>query len=129
MKINYQSVYNLKVSHKLLDFVNNELLKGTGISSDTFWTGFDEVVHELAPKNRELLNIRENIQKKIDEWHIKNKGQEIEIEKYKKFLKEIDYLKDEGPDFKIETQNIDEEISKIARSTISGSYYECKIYS
>ncbi len=114
MQTKYQNVNNLKVSHNLLDFVNNELLKGTGISSDKFWTGFDEVVHELAPKNRELLNIRENIQKKIDEWHIKNKGQEIDIEKYKKFLKEIDYLKDVGPDFKIETQNIDEEISKIA---------------
>ena len=114
MQTKYQNVNNLKVSHKLLDFVNNELLKGTGISSDKFWSGFDEVVHELAPKNRELLNIRENIQKKIDEWHIKNKGQEIDIKKYKKFLKEIDYLKDVGPDFKIETQNIDEEISKIA---------------
>ena len=114
MQTKYQNVNNLKVSPKLLDFVNNELLKDTGISPDKFWTGFDEVVHELAPKNRKLLNIRENIQKKIDEWHIKNKGQEIDIKKYKKFLKEIDYLKDEGPDFKIETQNIDEEISKIA---------------
>ena len=114
MQTKYQNVNNLKVSPKLLDFVNNELLKDTGISPNKFWTGFDQVVHELAPKNRELLNIRENIQKKIDEWHIKNKGQEIDIKKYKKFLKEIDYLKDEGPDFKIETQNIDEEISKIA---------------
>ena len=57
MQTKYQNVNNLKVSHKLLDFVNNELLKDTGISPDKFWTGFDEVVHELAPKNRKLLNI------------------------------------------------------------------------
>ena len=68
----------------------------------------------LAPQNKKLIQLREDLQKKIDEWHIKNKGNEINIEEYKKFLKEIGYLKDEGPDFKIETKNVDEEISKIA---------------
>ena len=101
MSTNYKSVNNLKVSEDLLSFVNNELLKDTGITSEKFWSGFDKAVHELAPKNKELLKIRENLQNKIDEWHIKNKGNEIKIEEYKKFLKEIDYLKDEGEDFKL----------------------------
>ena len=111
---NYQSVNNLKVSKELLTFVNNELLKDTGISPEKFWLGFDKAVHELSPKNKKLIEIRENLQKKIDDWHIKNKGEEIKIEEYKKFLKEINYLKDEGPDFKIETKDVDDEITIIA---------------
>ena len=114
MTTKYQNVNNLKVSKILLSFVNDELLKGINISPEKFWSNFDNIVHELAPMNKKLIEIRENLQKKIDDWHIKNKGQKINIDQYKSFLKEIGYLKDEGPDFKIETNNIDDEISKIA---------------
>ena len=113
MKTRYAKVNNLKISEKLLSFVNDELLKNTNISSKKFWESFDDIVHELAPKNKELLNVRNKLQKEIDDWHIKNKGKEIKIDEYKKFLKEIGYLKNEGPDFKIETKNVDEEIAKI----------------
>jgi malate synthase len=114
MSNNYVSINNLKVSEKLQSFVNDELLIGTGISSKKFWSGFDKAVHELSPKNKELIKVRENLKKKIDDWHIKNRGKKIEIKDYKKFLKEIGYLKDEGPDFSIETTNVDDEISQIA---------------
>ena len=114
MTTNYQSVHNLKVSKKLLSFINDDLLKNTDISPEKFWLGFDKAVHILAPENRKLIKIRENLQKKIDEWHIKNKGNQISIDNYKKFLKEIGYLKDEGPDFNIETANVDAEITQIA---------------
>ena len=114
MSISYKNVNNLKVAEDLLSFVNNELLKDTGISSNKFWSGFDKIVHELAPENKKLIQTRENLQKKIDAWHIKNKGEKIEVEKYKEFLIEIGYLKKEGPDFAIETNNLDEEISNIA---------------
>jgi len=114
MKEQYTKIHNLSVSNKLLNFVNEELLKDTNISSEKFWEGFDRVVHELAPKNKGLLKIREDLQKKIDAWHIANKGNEINLEEYKKFLKEIDYLKEVGPDFKIKTKNVDEEITIIA---------------
>ncbi len=114
MKFKYENVENLKVSSELLEFVNDDLLKETNISPKKFWSGFDKTVHELSPKNKELIQVREDLQKKIDNWHIKNKGNKIEIKKYKNFLKEIGYLKDEGSDFKIETNNVDEEIAKIA---------------
>ena len=114
MSKNYQNIHSLKVSEELLSFVNNELLKDLDITSENFWLGFDNVVHELAPKNKELLEIREILQKKIDDWHIKNKGNEIKINDYKKFLQEIGYLKNEGPDFKIQTSNVDDEIALIA---------------
>ncbi len=114
MSKNYQSVNNLKVSENLLSFVNGELLKDVNISIDKFWLNFDKAVHELADKNKELIVIRNNLQKKIDEWHVKNRGLEINIDNYKKFLKKIGYLKDQGPDFKIETTKIDDEIAHIA---------------
>ena len=114
MRSKYHSVNNLKVSEELLLFVNNELFNGTDISPEKFWKDFDKAVHELAPKNKELIDFRETLQKKIDKWHIDNKGKNIQIKEYKNFLKEIGYLKDEGPDFKIETSDIDEEIATIA---------------
>ncbi len=114
MSKNYQNVNNLKISDELLSFVNKELLKDLDISSEKFWEGFDNAIHDLAPKNKELIQIRENLQKKIDDWHIKNKENKIEIEQYKKFLNEIGYLKEEGSDFKIETKNVDDEITQIA---------------
>jgi len=114
MRKQYIKIHNLSVSKELLNFVNNELLKDTNISSEKFWEGFDKVVHELTPKNKELIQIREDLQKKIDSWHIKNKSNEINLEEYKKFLKEIGYLKEVGPDFKIKTKNVDDEITSIA---------------
>jgi len=114
MKEKYTRIHNLSVSNKLLNFVNEELLKDTNISSEKFWEGFDRVVHELAPKNKNLLKIREDLQKKIDDWYIVNKGNEINLGEYKKFLKEIKYLRELGPDFKIKTSNVDEEITNIA---------------
>jgi malate synthase len=114
MQTNYKSVNNLKVSENLLSFVNNELLKDTKVSAEKFWLGFSEALNYLAPLNRELIKIRQNLQQKIDDWHIKNKENDIKIEEYKNFLYEIGYLKNEGPDFEIDTDKIDEEITKIA---------------
>jgi len=114
MKNQYTKIHNLSVSNELLNFINNELLKNTKISPEKFWEGFNKAVHELAPKNKELLQIREDLQKKIDDWHIKHKGNEISLEEYKNFLKKIGYLKEVGSNFKIKTKNVDKEITSIA---------------
>ena len=95
-----------------LSFVNNELLPDTNINPD-FWSDFDKTVHELAPLNNQLLNKRE-IYKKIDNWHLETKGDKFKSDEYKNFLKKIGYLKNDGPDFKIETKNVDDEITQIA---------------
>ena len=113
MKENYIKIKNLSVSEKLLNFVNEELIPGTKIKKEFFWDGFDRYVHELAPKNKKLLEIREKLQKNIDDWHKDRKGQKINIKKYKEFLTKIGYLKKTGPNFKIKTKNVDAEISKI----------------
>ena len=114
MREQYIKIHNLSVAKNLADFVKNELLLDTNVGPDEFWKGFDKVVHELAPKNKKLLEIRETLQQEIDLWHKKNRDYEIDYNKYKNFLEEIGYLKKECEDFKITTKNLDEEISNIA---------------
>ena len=104
----------LKINTKLLDFVNNEIIPGTNIKSEEFWTSFGKIVHELAPLNKKLIQKREEIQKKIDQWHNKNKGKELNKKEYLNFLKSISYIVEEKEDFSIETTNVDSEIATIA---------------
>ena len=79
----------LKISSTLFEFVNNEAIPGTNIKSNDFWYKFEKVVHELAPINKDLIEKREIIQKKIDEWHNNNKGDVFNKKKYTNFLKSI----------------------------------------
>ena len=109
----YNSQGKLSIAEELLNFVNKELLPGTNINPKKFWDGFDKAVHELAPKNKELIATREQIQKKIDKWHLDNKSKEFDSTSYRDFLKEIGYLVKEGSNFSIETKNVDSEISNI----------------
>ena len=105
---------NLKVSSILLEFINNEVIPGTDIIADEFWSKFDRAVHELAPINKSLINKREQIQIKIDDWHKSKKGKDINQEEYILFLKSIGYIVEEGKDFNINTSNVDHEISSTA---------------
>ncbi len=114
MQEKYIKINNLQVSEKLSNFVNDELLNNTNVSSENFWLGLEKTLDDLAPKNKQLIKLREDLQRKINDWHIKNKSKELNLDEYKKFLLEIGYLKNEGPDFKIETENVDEEIACIA---------------
>ena len=104
----------LKINTKLFDFVNNEIIPGTNIKKEEFWNNFGNIVHELAPINKNLIQKREDIQKKIDEWHKKNKGKELNKNEYLEFLKSISYIVEEKDDFNIETTNVDDEIAIIA---------------
>ena len=103
----------LKISSTLFEFVNNEAIPGTNLNSEEFWIKFSKVVHELAPQNKKLINEREVIQKKIDDWH-KSNSIKNDKKEYFKFLKSISYLIEEKDDFVIDTSNIDKEISSIA---------------
>ncbi len=104
----------LKISTDLYNFINNEAIPGTDIKPDKFWKSFEEAVNELAPLNKKLIQKREDIQKKIDEWHKNNKDKEINKNDYLKFLKSIGYIIEEKDPFNIETANVDNEIASIA---------------
>ena len=112
-KEEYIKIQNFSVSKILFDFINNELLKGTHIKKNKFWDGFSKAVAELAPKNKKILEKREKIQKSIDTWHLERKYQKLNLKEYTKFLKKIGYLLKPGPNFKILTKNVDDEISGI----------------
>ena len=104
----------LKINSKLFEFINKEIIPGTKVNAEDFWEGFEKTVHELAPINKSLIEKREIIQKKIDEWHLDNIGNDFDKKKYTDFLKKISYISDEKDDFEIETLNVDQEISSIA---------------
>ena len=104
----------LKINSTLLEFINNEVIPGLNVNREEFWSKFSKVVHDLAPLNKRLIEKRENIQKKIDNWHKENKDKQFSKNEYLSFLKSIDYLIEEKDDFNIETLNVDKEISSIA---------------
>ena len=114
MEKEYIKINGISVASKLADFVKNELLENTEIDVKHFWNGFEKSINKLVPINKELLKKRQQIQKKIDDWHNRNKFEEFDSLKYKKFLNEIGYIVNQKEDFKIETTNVDIEISKIA---------------
>ncbi|HGG65369.1 MAG TPA: malate synthase G, partial [Rhodobacteraceae bacterium] len=107
-------INGMQVSEQLASFVNQQALPGTGISSERFWAGFSELLHDLGPKNRNFLAIREDMQKQIDDWHIARRGQAHDAVAYQAFLHDIGYLLPEGADFAIQTTNVDPEIASIA---------------
>jgi len=101
----------LHVAKEIFDLVANELTPGTGISAAHFWASFEEILDDLAPRNRELLQKREDLQAQIDAWHNQHAAKTINQAEYKAFLQEIGYLVKEGDDFQIETENVDPEIA------------------
>ena len=104
----------LQVDKTLYDFINDEALPGTAISPDTFWSGVAQLIHKLAPRNRELLAKRDMLQRHLDAWYRENRDRPIDLEEYKSVLKEIGYLVPEGDDFSVTTANVDPEISTVA---------------
>jgi malate synthase len=104
----------LHVATVLHQFVEQEALTGTGVASDAFWSGLDQLVHDLAPKNRELLAERDRMQAEIDDWHRKNKGPAQDPAAYQAFLRQIGYLQDAPATVQVKTTNIDTEITQQA---------------
>ena len=107
-------VGGLQVAKVLFDFVNNEAIPGTGLTADAFWAGADKVIHDLAPKNKALLAKRDDFQAQIDAWHQACADQAHDAVAYKAFLQDIGYLLPEAADFQATTQNVDDEIARMA---------------
>ncbi|EJC65070.1 malate synthase G [Alcaligenes ammonioxydans] len=106
------SCQRLQVAEVLHQFIEQEALPGTGISSEAFWAGFDKLVHDLAPKNRALLAERDRLQVELDKWHTANPGPITDMPAYKRFLSSIGYLKDAPANVKVNTANVDTEITE-----------------
>lgn len=107
---NYVQVGNLQVASILFDFVNEKAIPATGVEQEAFWTGFDELIHDLAPVNKALLQKRDELQTQINEWHKANK-ENFDFTTYKAFLQEISYLQPAVEDYKVSTENVDDAIA------------------
>ena len=107
-------VGRLKVDEGLYRLVQDEIAPGTGVEADAFWISLGEIVADLAPKNRTLLNKRDALQQRIDEWYLSTKGEPVEPNEYEEFLAEIGYLLPEGGDFQATTANVDPEIADVS---------------
>ncbi|MDG1389333.1 MAG: malate synthase G [Halioglobus sp.] len=104
----------LQVASVLHHLLENDIAPGTGIAAADFWQALESVITELAPENRALLQVREDLQAKIDQWHRANSGADYDKAAYKAFLQEIGYLLPEGDDFSITTENVDPEVATLA---------------
>ena len=107
-------INGLKVAKELYDFVVNEAMPGTGIDAAQFWSGFAQIVNDLAPRNRELLKKRDAFQEKLDTFYKEKRDTGYSQEEYEAFLKEIGYLLPEGEAFSVSTSNVDPEIAVTA---------------
>jgi len=107
-------IEGLSVARVLYDFINREVLPGTGVPEAGFWTRLDRIVHDLAPENRALLAKRDALQAQIDEWHRARKGKPFDLAAYRAFLGAIGYLVHLCCDYRVDTENVDDEIARIA---------------
>ncbi|MCB1462494.1 MAG: malate synthase G, partial [Nitratireductor sp.] len=107
-------IAGLKIDPVLHRFIEEEALPGTGIAPADFWQGFGAIIADLAPRNRELLARRDEFQTRIDEWYRQHANAGYSMAEYNAFLQDIGYLVPEGPDFDVETENVDPEIASIA---------------
>ena len=104
-------VHGLQVATELYNFVNTQVLPGTGVDQDTYWKGFDAIVADLAPKNAALLAERDRLQTQLDTWHKANPGPITDMVAYRKFLTTIGYLVESPKDAKATTENVDAELA------------------
>ncbi|PRY78378.1 malate synthase [Yoonia maritima] len=105
--------HGLQVATELAQFIDEKALVGAGVSADAFWKGFADLVTEMGPRGRDLLQKRENIQAAVDDWHVANRGKPHDAVAYQAFLQELGYLVPEGPEFAIETASVDPEIATV----------------
>ena len=107
------TIDGLQIASELHDFLAEKALPGSGVDPATFFRGLSDLIHELGPENRRLLDVRETMQAAIDDWHKSRAGQPHDADAYRAFLEEIGYLIPEGPDFSIDTENVDPEIALV----------------
>lgn len=108
----YVDVGRIKVAKNLYDFINNEALPNTEVDVEQFWQDFESIFVDFTPRNNELLKKRQHLQDQINEWHLENK--DFDATAYKNFLTEIGYLEKEVEDFKVNLENVDDEIAQMA---------------
>src|SRR5262245_43702457 len=114
LHMNYVRIGSLSVVKALHEFIAQEAAPGTSISAEAFWSGFAELLRECGTRNRQLLQVRDELQSRIDQYHRERSGEPLDLSDYERFLRDIGYVLPEGNNFDIRTTNVDDEIAVIA---------------
>src|SRR5262249_18628123 len=114
LHMNYVRIGSLSVVKALHEFIAQEAAPGTSISAEAFWSGFAELLRECGTRNRQLLQVRDELQSRIDQYHRERSGEPLDLSDYGRFLRDIGYVLPEGNNFDIRTANVDDEIAVIA---------------
>jgi len=114
LHMNYVRIGSLNVAKALHEFIGQEAVVGTSLSAEAFWSGFAELLRDCGPRNRQLLQVRDKLQSRIDQYHRERSGEPLELEDYERFLRDIGYIVPEGDEFAIRTTDVDDEIAVIA---------------
>ncbi|TCO76181.1 malate synthase G [Chromatocurvus halotolerans] len=104
----------LQVHPRLVELLENDIAPGTSISPDAFWATLADLLRDFTPRNRELLEVRETLQRQIDDWHRQHPGKDYDRKAYRRFLEDIGYLLPAGEPFTISTENVDPEVAHVA---------------
>src|SRR5213592_2175729 len=114
LHMNYVRIGGLSIAKALHKFIEQEAAPGTGISAEAFWSGFAELLRDCGTRNRQLLQVRDELQSRIDQYHRERSGEPLDLGDYERFLRDIGYVLPEGNDFAIRTTNVDDEIAVVA---------------
>jgi malate synthase len=114
LTMNYVRIGSLSVARALHEFIEQEAAPGTSLSAETFWSGFAELLRDCGTRNRQLLQVRDELQSRIDQYHRERSGEPLDLGDYERFLRDIGYVLPEGNDFAIRTTKVDDEIAVIA---------------
>jgi malate synthase len=114
LHMNYVRIGSLSVAKALHEFIGQEAAPGTSLSAEAFWSGFAELLRDCGPRNRRLLQVRHELQFRIDQYYRERSGEALELEDYERFLRDIGYIVPEGNEFGIRTCNVDDEIAVVA---------------
>src|SRR6266446_5267810 len=115
LHMNYLRIGSLSVAKVLHEFIQQAAAPGTSISAEAFWSGFAELLRECGTRNRQLLQVRDELQSRIDQYHRERSGEPLDLGEYERFLRDIGYVLPKGNDFTIRTTNVDDEIAVVAR--------------
>src|SRR6266404_4635652 len=105
LHMNYLRIGSLSVAKALHEFIQQAAAPGTSISAEAFWSGFAELLRECGTRNRQLLQVRDELQSRIDQYHRERSGEPLDLGDYERFLRDIGYVLPEGNDFTIRTTN------------------------
>ncbi len=106
--------HGYKIAESLYNFIEDEVIAGTGIDAEDFWQSVANIFDEFSPKNQKLLKIRKQFQSQIDAWHLDKNNQPLNQKKYQQFLMDIGYIVEEKENFLITTRFVDDEVATVA---------------